>query len=43
VALCGGSQTAGIVLLETVLFFVITAVVTVVLWIVARVLWPRTQ
>jgi cytochrome oxidase Cu insertion factor (SCO1/SenC/PrrC family) len=43
VAFCGGSQTAGIVLLETVLFFAITAVVAATLWAVARVLWPRMQ
>lgn len=43
VALCGGSQTAGIVLLETVLFFGITAVVATTLWAVARVLWARSH
>lgn len=43
VALCGGSQTAGIVLLETVLFFAITAIVAAILWTVARVLWPKTR
>jgi len=43
VALCGGSQTAGIVLLETVLFFAITAIVAATLWAVARVLWARSQ
>jgi hypothetical protein len=43
VALCGGSQTAGIVLLETVLFFAITAVVATTLWAVARVLWARSN
>ncbi|HZY98963.1 MAG TPA: SCO family protein [Candidatus Baltobacteraceae bacterium] len=43
VALCGGSQTAGIVLLETVLFFAITAVVVSSLWAVGRVLWPKTR
>lgn len=41
VALCGGSQSTGIVLLETVLFFAITAVVAATLWAVARVLWAR--
>jgi cytochrome oxidase Cu insertion factor (SCO1/SenC/PrrC family) len=41
VALCGGSQAAGIVLLETVLFFGIVAVVAATLWAVARVLWPK--
>ncbi len=39
VALCGGSQFAGIVLLELTLFFIILIVVTISLWIVARVLW----
>ncbi|MBV8148836.1 MAG: SCO family protein [Candidatus Eremiobacteraeota bacterium] len=43
VALCGGSQSAGIVLLETVLFFAIVAAVASGLWVVARVLWPKTQ
>jgi protein SCO1/2 len=41
VALCGGSQTAGIVLLETVMFFAITIIVAAFLWAVARVLWVR--
>jgi len=40
-ALCGGSQFAGIVLLEIVLFLLIVAVVTVALVIVGRVLWHR--
>ncbi|MBV8638603.1 MAG: SCO family protein [Candidatus Eremiobacteraeota bacterium] len=39
VALCGGSQFAGIVLLEIGLFFLILAVVAVSLWVVGRVLW----
>lgn len=39
VALCGGSQFAGIVLLEVVLFFIILAFVTAGLWVVGRVLW----
>jgi cytochrome oxidase Cu insertion factor (SCO1/SenC/PrrC family) len=43
VALCGGSQTAGIVLLETVLFFGIVGIVAASLWAVARILWPKTQ
>lgn len=43
VALCGGSQTAGIILLETVMFFGIFAIVAATLWTVARVLWPRTR
>lgn len=41
VALCGGSQFAGIVLLELALFGLITAVVVAALWWVARVLWAR--
>jgi protein SCO1 len=41
VALCGGSQFAGIVVLEIALFFLITLVVTVALVIVGRVLWHR--
>jgi hypothetical protein len=41
VALCGGSQFAGIVLLEIALFFFIVIVVTIALWIVGRVLWSR--
>jgi cytochrome oxidase Cu insertion factor (SCO1/SenC/PrrC family) len=41
VALCGGSQAAGIALLETTLFFAIVAVVAATLWAVARVLWAR--
>jgi len=43
VALCGGSQTAGIILLETVMFFGIFAVVVTTLWAVGRVLWPKTR
>ncbi|MDP9025671.1 MAG: hypothetical protein M3N13_09900, partial [Candidatus Eremiobacteraeota bacterium] len=39
VALCGGSQFAGIVLLEIVLFFIILVFVTAGLWLVGRVLW----
>ncbi|HTZ53694.1 MAG TPA: SCO family protein [Candidatus Acidoferrum sp.] len=41
VALCGGSQYAGIVTLEIVLFLLIVVVVTVALVIVGRVLWHR--
>jgi cytochrome oxidase Cu insertion factor (SCO1/SenC/PrrC family) len=41
VALCGGSQFAGIVTLEIGLFVLITVVVTVSLVIVGRVLWHR--
>ncbi len=39
VALCGGSQYAGIVLLELCLFFIILIAVVAGLWSVARVLW----
>jgi len=41
VALCGGSQFAGIVMLEIALFFMIVIAVTIALWIVGRVLWSR--
>jgi protein SCO1/2 len=41
VALCGGSQFAGIVLLELALFFVVLLLVAAGLWWVARVLWAR--
>jgi cytochrome oxidase Cu insertion factor (SCO1/SenC/PrrC family) len=41
VALCGGSQFAGIVTLEIGLFVLITILVTVALVIVGRVLWHR--
>jgi hypothetical protein len=41
VALCGGSQFAGIVLLEIALFIIIVIVVAISLWIVGRVLWSR--
>jgi protein SCO1 len=41
IALCGGSQFAGIALLELALFSVITVVALVGMWLVARVLWPR--
>lgn len=39
VALCGGSQFAGVVLLEIALFFLILIVVALSLWWVGRVLW----
>ncbi len=42
VALCGGSQFAGIVLLEMALFFIILIFVAAGLWVVGRVLW-RSQ
>lgn len=41
-ALCGGSQFAGIVLLELALFVLITAIVVACLWIVARILWTKS-
>ncbi len=41
VAVCGGSQYAGIVLLEMILFFIVLAIVTASLWWVGRVLWGR--
>ncbi len=41
IAICGGSQFAGIALLELSLFAVVTAVAAAAIWIVARVLWPR--
>lgn len=41
VALCGGSQFAGIVLLELSLFALIVVLVAAALWWVARVLWAR--
>ena len=41
VAFCGGSQFAGIVLLELALFFLIVLIVVACLWLVARVLWGK--
>jgi len=41
VALCGGSQFAGVVMLEIALFLLIVAIVTVALIVVGRVLWHR--
>jgi protein SCO1/2 len=43
VALCGGSQFAGIVLLELALFFVVLLLAGAGLWWVARVLWARSS
>ncbi|MEO7201712.1 MAG: hypothetical protein ABI431_03295, partial [Candidatus Tumulicola sp.] len=40
-AFCGGSQFAGIVMLELALFAIIVAVVAASLWWVARVLWAK--
>jgi protein SCO1/2 len=41
VALCGGSQYAGIVLLELGLFAIVTVAVAAGLWAVGRVLWKN--
>lgn len=41
VALCGGSEFAGIALLELSLFALITVVAVACGWAVARVLWPK--
>jgi protein SCO1 len=41
VALCGGSQFAGVVLLEVILFVAIAVVVAVSLWLIGRVIWSR--
>jgi hypothetical protein len=41
VAICGGSQYAGVVFLEIALFFLIFAIVVASLWVVGRVLWHR--
>ena len=43
VAICGGSQYAGIVLLEMLLFFLILGIVAASLWWVGRVLWGGRQ
>lgn len=43
IALCGGSQFAGIALLELTLFTLITLVSVAALWGVARILWPRNK
>jgi protein SCO1 len=43
VALCGGSQFAGVVLLEIALFFVVLGFVAAGLWIVARILWVHPE
>ena len=43
VALCGGSQFAGIVALEIGLFFIILGIVVAGLWVVGRVLWGRSS
>jgi protein SCO1/2 len=41
VALCGGSEAAGIVLLELSLFTLLTALSLLGMWAVARILWGR--
>ncbi|HUY41143.1 MAG TPA: SCO family protein [Candidatus Dormibacteraeota bacterium] len=41
VTMCGGSQWAGIVMLELALFFIILLFVSGALWFVARTLWGR--
>jgi protein SCO1/2 len=41
VAICGGSQFAGIVFLELALFAAISAMVAAALWVVARILWGK--
>lgn len=43
VAICGGSQFAGIVALEIGLFFIILAIVVAGLWIVGRLLWGSSR
>jgi protein SCO1/2 len=41
VALCGGSESSGIALLELTLFTLLTAIAFTALWVVGRVLWSR--
>jgi cytochrome oxidase Cu insertion factor (SCO1/SenC/PrrC family) len=41
VALCGGSESTGVVLLELSLFTIITIVALTALWFVGRVLWSK--
>lgn len=41
IAICGGSQFAGIALLELSLFVLITVFALAALWVVARILWPK--
>jgi protein SCO1/2 len=43
VAFCGGSQFAGAVLLELALFTIITVLVVVAFFFVARALWPKSE
>ncbi|MGB8907407.1 MAG: SCO family protein [Candidatus Cybelea sp.] len=41
VALCGGSEFAGIALLELSLFTLLTVIAFAGMWAVARILWPK--
>jgi protein SCO1/2 len=41
VALCGGSESTGVMLLELSLFTFFTAIAVAGLWLVARVLWAK--
>lgn len=41
VALCGGSEFAGIALLELSLFTLLTVIACAGMWAVARILWPK--
>jgi cytochrome oxidase Cu insertion factor (SCO1/SenC/PrrC family) len=41
VALCGGSEFAGIALLELSLFALLTVIALAGMWTVARILWPK--
>jgi hypothetical protein len=41
VAVCGGSQFAGIALLELTLFLFLTLTSFAALWAVARLIWSR--
>lgn len=41
IALCGGTQSGGVVLLELSLFTLLTAAAFAGMWLVARVLWAR--
>ncbi len=41
VALCGGSEFAGVALLELSLFTLLTIIALLGLWAVARVLWVK--
>jgi hypothetical protein len=41
VAVCGGSEFAGIALLELTLFLLLTVASITALWVVARLIWSR--